>query len=89
VAAAEQRAFDGVARTVRRLNGQRRYSEALALARDASGRFTDRRATTSFWIACLLSVMGEHDDAENSPLRLRQCSETPPERLSHSLSRHG
>jgi predicted esterase len=60
---AEQPAFDGVARAVVQLYGERRYSEALALARDASGRFTDRRATTSFWIACLLSVMGEHDDA--------------------------
>ena len=43
--------------------GERRYAEALTLARDASGRSPEHRATISFWIACLLSVMGEHDDA--------------------------
>lgn len=59
----EQPVFDDVARAVFRLYGERRYPEALTLARDASGRFPDRRATTSFWIACLLSLMGEHDDA--------------------------
>jgi predicted esterase len=63
VARAEQPAFDEVGRAVVRLYGERRYPEALTLARHASGRFSDRRATTSFWIACLLSLIGEHDDA--------------------------
>jgi predicted esterase len=63
MASAEQPAFDEVARAALRLYSERRYPEALTLAREASGRFPDRRATTSFWIACLLSVMGEHDDA--------------------------
>jgi predicted esterase len=63
MASAEQPAFEDVAGAVFRLYGERRYPEALTVARDASGRFPDRRATTSFWIACLLSLMGEHDDA--------------------------
>jgi predicted esterase len=63
MARTEQPAFDEVAGAVFRLYGERRYSDALTLARDASGRFPDRRATTSFWTACLLSLMGEHDDA--------------------------
>jgi predicted esterase len=63
VAGAKQLAFDEVARAVLRLYGERRYAEALSLTRDASERFPNRRATTSFWAACLLSVMGEHDDA--------------------------
>jgi predicted esterase len=63
MASAEEPAFDEVAGAVFRLYGERRYAEALTLARDASGRFPDRGATTSFWAACLLSLMGEHDDA--------------------------
>ena len=63
MASVEQPAFDDVARAAFGLYSERRYREALALARDASGRFPDRRATTSFWITCLFSVMGEHDDA--------------------------
>ncbi len=60
---AEQPAFDEVAGAVFRLYGERRYAEALTLARDASARFPDRGATISFWTACLLSVLGEHGDA--------------------------
>jgi predicted esterase len=63
MASAEQQGFDEVAGAVVRLYGERRYAEALTLARDASGRFPKRRATISFWIACLLSLIGEHDDA--------------------------
>ena len=63
MASAEQRGFDAVAGAAVRLYGERRYAEALELARDASERFPARRATTSFWIACLLSVMGEHHAA--------------------------
>ncbi len=63
MARTEQPAFDEVARAVFRLYGERRYPEALTVARDASGRFPDRRAAISFWIACLLSLMGEHDNA--------------------------
>ena len=60
---AEQPAFDEVAGVVFRLYGERRYAEALTLARHASERFPERGATISFWAACLLSLMGEHDNA--------------------------
>jgi predicted esterase len=63
VTRAEQPAFDEVAGAVFRLYGERRYAEALTLARHASERFPERGATISFWAACLLSLLGEHDNA--------------------------
>jgi predicted esterase len=63
VTRAEQPPFDEVAGALFRLYGERRYAEALTLARHASERFPEHGATTSFWAACLLSLMGEHDDA--------------------------
>jgi len=42
---------------------QKKYSEALAVAREASKRFPDYDAKTSFWIACLENRLGNHDEA--------------------------
>src|SRR2546426_12646896 len=42
---------------------QKKYSEALAVAREASKRFPDYDAKTSFWIACLQNRLGNHDEA--------------------------
>lgn len=42
---------------------EKRYSEALVVAREASKRFADYDAKTSFWIACLQSRLGDYDDA--------------------------
>ncbi len=40
-----------------------RFSEALALAQEAAAKFPDYDAKTSFWIACLQSRLGNHDEA--------------------------
>ncbi len=42
---------------------EKRYSEALAVAREASRRFPESDAMTSFWIACLQNRLGHHDEA--------------------------
>jgi predicted esterase len=46
-----------------RYYGESRYSEALALAQEAAVKFPDYDARTSFWIACLQSRLGHHDEA--------------------------
>ncbi len=42
---------------------QKKYGEALAVAREASKNFPDYDAKTSFWIACLENRLGNHDEA--------------------------
>lgn len=63
MADAEQDAFDEAAAAVIRLYAEKRYAEALVRARDAAELFPEWRATTSFWAACLLSLIGDHDAA--------------------------
>ena len=46
-----------------RYYSESRYSEALAFAREAAAKFPDYDAKTSFWIACLQSRLGNHDEA--------------------------
>jgi predicted esterase len=41
----------------------KKYGDALAAAQEASQRFPEYDAKTSFWIACILSRLGEHDRA--------------------------
>ncbi len=45
---------------------QKKYREALAVAREASKNFPDYDAKTSFWIACLENRLGNHDEAIQS-----------------------
>jgi predicted esterase len=46
-----------------RYYNESRYREALEVARDASKKFPDYDAKTSFWTACLQSRLGHHAEA--------------------------
>ena len=43
--------------------GERKYPESLSLAVEAARKFPDRASRTTFWIACLNSKLGNHDQA--------------------------
>jgi len=41
----------------------KRFREALSVAKEASDKFPEYDAKTSFWIACLQNRLGDHDEA--------------------------
>ena len=55
--------FGDYRRGVFRYYEEKRYNEALAVAREAFRRFPESDAMTSFWIACLQNRLGNHDEA--------------------------
>jgi len=55
--------FGDYRRRVFRYYEEKKYNEALAVAREAFGRFPESDAMASFWIACLQNRLGHHDEA--------------------------
>jgi predicted esterase len=55
--------FDEYQTEVFRLYLEKRYSDSLKIAFEATKRFPDRTARTTFWVACLNSRLGELDRA--------------------------
>ena len=55
--------FEEYRRRVFRYYEEKKYAEALREAREASERFPEYDSKTSFWIACLHSRLGNHDEA--------------------------
>ena len=55
--------FGDYRRRVFRYYEEKKYNEALAVAREASRRFPESDAMTTFWIACLQNLLGHHDEA--------------------------
>ena len=55
--------FGECRRRVFRYYEEKKYNEALAVAREASRRFPESDAMTTFWIPCLQNLLGHHDEA--------------------------